>query len=65
MMVICPKVLFKKKWSSNTILFLFFIEKQNSLYTFRIDFLYMLCVYSDYMVFELILETTRRVYPLH
>lgn len=51
MMVICPKVLFKKKWSWNTILFLFFIEKQNSLYTFRIDFLYMLCVYSDYMVF--------------
>lgn len=51
MMVICQKVLFKKKWSSNTILFLFFIEKQNSLYTFRIDFLYMLCVYSDYMVF--------------
>lgn len=45
MMVICPKVLFKKKWSSNTILFLFFIEKQNSLYTFRIDFLYVMCIF--------------------
>lgn len=49
MMVICPKVLFKKKWSSNTILFLFFIEKQNSLYTSRIDFLYVnMCIFWLY-----------------
>lgn len=48
MMVICLKVLFKKKWSSNTILFLFFIEKQNSLYTFRIDFLYVMCIFWLY-----------------